>query len=95
MKTIKELKAYLKKTAVEIREKKNQRKGSPYGRVAGLDSLRYEYRHYHVAYCLLRGRDISEIEPRHDEENNPRSDYYIKQIMAPVEKHFKELEDAE
>jgi len=92
LETTKELKAALKEAAVAIRVKKSKRKSRPHGRVAGLDSLRFEVRHHHVAYCLLRGKTIEQIEPKHDKENNPRDNDYIERIMAPVEKHWESLQ---
>lgn len=81
--TLKELKEALKEAAVEIRNKKAKRKGSPYGRVVGLDTLRYTYRHYHIAYCLIRGRVMEEIERTCAEDNKPDMTY-VNRIMKPI-----------
>jgi hypothetical protein len=65
----------LKEMAKEIRELKNSRKG---GKTAEeLSNINYkiwrlkrEYRHSHIAYCLVRGRTYEQIEtPR--EGNKP------------------------
>jgi hypothetical protein len=69
--TLKELKEALKEAAVEIRNKKAKRKGSPYGRVAGLDDLRYQARHHHLAYCMLRVTDRYAVEAKCGEDNKP------------------------
>jgi len=89
MKTMKEMKAYLKETAVKIKEAKKQRKGATYGFVEVLDSynpqinLRYQYRHHHIAYSLLRGRTMEQIERTCREDNKPNEDYY-NLLMIPI-----------
>lgn len=70
-----ELKQHIKGLAKEIKEKKGLRKESKYGYVAGLDRLRYEARHHHIAYCLLRGRSMEEIESKTREDNAPNASY--------------------
>lgn len=81
--TIKELKQHIKELAKEIREKKGLRKSSQYGLVPGLDRLRYEARHHHIAYCLLRGRTMEQIEPKTREDNKPHTSY-IDEIKASI-----------
>jgi len=44
-----------------------------------IDSLKYEFRHKHIAYCLIRGRTRDEIE-RPAKDNLP-SESYIKEIQ--------------
>jgi hypothetical protein len=44
-----------------------------------IDSLKYEFRHKHIAYCLIRGRTRDEIE-RPAEDNQP-CESYIKEIQ--------------
>ena len=88
--TLKDLKVALKEAAVDIRHKKSKRKGSPYGVVAGLDDLRYEYRHHHIAYCLIRGRSMEEIERNCAIDNRPNS-YYVDTIMRPIERYWENL----
>ena len=82
-----ELKQHIKNLAQEIKEKKKQRKISRYGYVDGLDNLRYEVRHHHIAYCLLRGRTIEEIERTTREDNQRDIQYYtkIKNSIEPRE----------
>ncbi len=79
-----ELKQYLKDSAVEIRAMKGQRKGVRYGYVSGLDDLRYKVRHHHIAYCLLRGTEMEDIEGKTREDNAP-SRAYVNQIMDSIE----------
>ena len=57
-----EIKEQLKSLAKEIRKKKEQRKSCLSGYVPGLFSDRYEFRHRHIAYCLLKGTELSAIE---------------------------------
>ena len=79
-----ELKQHIKGLAKEIKEKKGLRKGSEYGYVDGLDRLRYEARHHHIAYCLLRGRTMEEIESKTREDNAPNMTY-VNQIKMSIE----------
>ncbi len=94
LETLKELKEALKEAAVEIRNLKSKRKSAMYGRVAGLDSLRFQVRHYHLAYCLLRGTDRYAVEAKCREDNRPDMDY-VRSVMKPVELRFKELKEQE
>jgi len=66
---IRAMKAALKQVAAEIREKKGQRKGSEFGYVPGLFDAQRTFRHMHIVYCLLRGRTLTEIEPKVRPEN--------------------------
>jgi hypothetical protein len=75
-----EFKKYLKLIATQIREKKNLRKGSEDGYVEGLVTLKYEYRHHHIAYCLIRGRTIKQIENNYDPNNYYPKLSYVKDI---------------
>jgi hypothetical protein len=57
------LKTSCKLLASKIKELKKLRKDPIYkGYVPGLDRTQNKYRHYHVAYCLLRGRTLEQIE---------------------------------
>jgi len=77
MKMINVLKEELKGMAVEIREKKygvkeKQRSGKDAWREQGdLYSLKYDFRHKHIAYCLMRGRTCEQIEQKCREGNEP------------------------
>ena len=68
MKTIKDLKAEQKTLAEEIRSNKTEtKKLQKAGKCAGYHqakqvTLRWQYRHGHIAYCMLRGRKYEEIE---------------------------------
>ena len=45
-----------------------------------IDRKRYEFRHRHIAYCQLRGRERTAIEV--PAENNLPNEKYIERIMA-------------
>ncbi len=92
MRNIDILKQLLKDTASQIRkvraEFKNAQRNDIYNSNTGykyielqhqLLKLQYEYRHHHIAYCELRGRTRSQIEPKIREHNEP-NESYIKQI---------------
>ena len=82
---IKKIKEEQKQLASEIREKKKWRKNPPKsckycisGFVPELITLKYTYRHQHIAYCELRGRERHQIEvPAPD---NLPNDSYIEKI---------------
>lgn len=80
VKNFKTLKAEQKEMAVKIRETKNetketQKKNEYAGSLQySLLKLRSEYRHKHIAYCLMRGRSYEEIEPKCRENNKPNKD---------------------
>ncbi len=61
---IKKLKAEQKTLALVIRHLKGRRKTEQGGYVPGLLDRSKDYRYQHVVYCLLRGRTISEVEPK-------------------------------
>jgi hypothetical protein len=65
---MKEIKEQLKAMAIKIRKDKAQLKvDMRAGKFSGqseLESLRFEFRHRHVAYCLVRGRTLEQIEPK-------------------------------
>jgi len=89
MRNIDILKQFLKDTASQIRSAKFQFKQAQknegtsasitFGLQHQLRKLQYEYRHHHIAYCELRGRTRSQIEPKIREHNEP-NETYIKQI---------------
>jgi hypothetical protein len=61
------MKLELKSIAKQIKKLKSHRKdrapdGSGCGYVSGLNELRVAYRHKHVAYCLVRGRTLEQID---------------------------------
>ena len=74
--TLKNIKEYLKKLAVHIKIEKQLRK-TVYGNLKGFSEedvqkvrdahwdlwyYKQEYRYYHIAYCLFRGKTIEQIE---------------------------------
>ena len=63
-------KSDLKALAQEIRSLKSQRKTSPNGYVYGLGSAQFKYRHMHIAYCLMRGKTIEQIENKVNDGNH-------------------------
>ena len=77
MKNILRLKNELKTKAQIIREaraklKTSQRKGSYTGSQQwGLETLKSDYRHQHIAYCELRGKTREQIEKYHRDDNAP------------------------
>ena len=82
MRTLKQLKNYLKDLAVEIRSDKAKRKTLPNGYVPGLLRLRNDYRDHHIAYCLLRGTPREKIE--HNIDYIQSAWYFICKIMDDV-----------
>ncbi len=64
------LKAELKVLALEIRQLKSTRKQCQYGHVSGLGSHQHEFRYKHIAYCLLRGRTLEQIENKIRDPND-------------------------
>jgi len=92
MKNLKEMKCYLKEVAVDIREKKSLRKSMPHGFVGGLDDLRWTYRHYHIAYCLLRGTSMDRIENPHCDNQHCKDT--VERILNKVKAEMEELENA-
>ena len=64
------LKNELKTIAVEIRELKSKRKGSPNGVVPGLGSEQQDFRIKHIAYCMFRGKSYEQIENKHRDPND-------------------------
>jgi hypothetical protein len=80
-----ELKNYLKKLAIEIREYKSKHKevqrqngggGSRY--IGEIYSRQFLYRHHHIAYSELRGKTRDQIEK--PKENNKPNEKVIEKI---------------
>tara|TARA_R110000824_G_scaffold218435_2_gene405061 strand:+ start:8851 stop:9162 length:312 start_codon:yes stop_codon:yes gene_type:complete len=84
---ITELKEEQKTLAKRIRQQKtntkdSQRKGAkPWAQQALQLKMRSEYRNKHIAYCLLRGRTIEQIEPTTRKGNEPNMPA-IKRLMS-------------
>ena len=73
MKKLQKLKQLNKEYAVDIRKLKSTRESSPNGCVPLLDNMRWNARHNHIAYCMLRGKSYEEIEKTcHDAPNMAR-----------------------
>lgn len=87
---MKTVKTQLKQLAFDIRELKNKiRTTMQSGAYAGRDQfalmqLKHHFRHKHIAYCLMRGRTIDEIEGN---AKTPRDQAYINTLLE----QFKEL----
>ena len=71
------IKSELKNLSKEIRELKSARKSTAYGYVSGLSRVQNEYRHKHIAYCLVHGTSYDRIE-NPSEGNKPDMDWVNK-----------------
>lgn len=84
------LKEELKSDAAKIREnnleiKRLQKNGEYAGNLQfSRISLKKNFRHKHIAYCMLRGRTYEQIESKCGEKNKPDFDK-IKEIMDEYE----------
>jgi uncharacterized protein YcsI (UPF0317 family) len=97
MKKIFELKKELKELAQEIRETKDYARGNKAreaGRGAGyyqcaLLFLKRDFRHKHIAYCLMRGKTYEQIEkPR---KGNETDQTLIKEIRDAYAKPAQDV----
>jgi hypothetical protein len=79
--TLKELAAKIHKTKAECKEfqRKNGGWDGPKGYLWNIVCLKKEFRHKHIAYCILRGRDRNVIET--PAENNQPDETLIKEIL--------------
>lgn len=81
------LKFELKQMAKDIRETRRDfkiamREGTgSYSLSNKLWKIRHEYRHKHVIYSLMRGRQLDQIEKNHREDTPGLYDDYIKGLM--------------
>lgn len=41
---------------------------------SSLNTIKFKFRHMHIAYCLLKGRTYEQIEPKVREHNEPNWD---------------------
>lgn len=64
------LKAELKVLAQQIRTLKSQRKQFTNGYVPGLAGNQHEFRYKYIAYCLLRGKTLEQIENKVRDPND-------------------------
>ena len=74
---LKELAVTLKQTKVE--HKKLQREGNSSGIITKVFEQKYEYRHKHIAYSILRGTERNKIEA--PAKDNLANENYIKEII--------------
>jgi len=95
---IQEIKQELKKLAEKIilhknNYKESQRKNKPSW--SDLQNHRYtqiEFRHRHIARCLLRGRTYEQIEQKTRNDNKPHKDviaFYLEEYKKRFEKHLE------
>lgn len=70
--TLFRMKHELKALSAVIRQRKRE----------GYQHMReqYEYRHLHIARCLIKGRTIEEIESK-NREDNKRDEKYLEKLM--------------
>jgi len=70
-----EYKETLKKMAKEIRSMKDERSFKNNGYVDGLETMRFNFRHMHIAMCELRGTPREKIET--PGQHNKPTDYCV------------------
>lgn len=91
---LKDTKIKLKILSKEIRELKNQRplrnRGTKsLGQIEiSIYQLKYHFRHTHIAYCELRGRNRDQIEK--PAENNKANEKYIEKIKKEILEKYDE-----
>ena len=90
---LQQLKVELKVLAKRIRQNKlalkeyqRQHYGNHGANGIILRKLQWEYRHKHIAYCLLRGRTIDEIEQK-TRDDNKRNDELVAKRLAKEAVH--------
>jgi len=100
MKTIKEFKEEQKSGAVEIRRLRLKMKDAQRGKISWAREYdqwevykkSQEWRHRHIAYCMLRGKEYAQIEPKVRDGNEPDM-VVVERIMSnysPPEVHDAE-----
>jgi len=96
METMRELKQYLKDSAVQIRELKRKHKevqrmykggGSKYW--SELWDKRHAYRHYHIAYSELRGKTRNQIESSYPYEGQSPSLKPNESLIRSIKERIK------
>jgi len=90
-----EFRAERKKLAQDIRDLKDMMKDGMRGKEvtitpgviqsSRLPNAKYEFRHKHIAYCMLRGRTMEQIEAGGD---HSRNEDYINSIMSAFKEKF-------
>lgn len=78
------LKNDLKNIASEIRKQKSERCSANNGFVYGLAKNQRDFRIKHIAYCLVRGRKMEEIEGK-VREDNKLSEWELSVINKMIE----------
>jgi hypothetical protein len=105
--TVPAVKAFLKDLAVMIRilkqlrkEEQNQRIGHfpadaiELAKAESLDTLRFQARHYHIAYSEFRGKERSQIENKANTQPDESLISGIKAAMAEANPRVVEVADA-
>jgi len=101
MKKTNPIKEELKKLAQQIRESKvnlkdKQRKGTAsYKDHWSVSTLKSQFRHRHIAYCLVKGKLYEQIErPRLGNEPDAKSiEFHMNEIKQILEKYYAPKED--
>ena len=84
---LKELSERIRKTKPEMKDYQRAHHGDHGTLGWNLGKAQYEFRHKHIARCLLKGRTIEQIEHPHSKKRN---DVYIEKLMA---EHGEEIPD--
>lgn len=96
METMRELKQYLKNSAIQIRELKSKHKevqrkykggGSTYW--SPLWDKRHAYRHYHIAYSELRGKTRDQIEASYPYEGQSQYQRPNEALIRSIKEKIK------
>ena len=86
----KELAKQIRKTKIDFKQHQRENFGSPGSKLfIQICDLRYEYRHKHIAYCILRGRKYEEIEKVCTKADGPNFTY-IKEL---TNEHTEKVQD--
>lgn len=90
----KEKKQQLKEMTKKIRLMKSKRKELEGQNNYEIWKASREYRHEHIAYCLVRGRKYEEIENKTGEFNKPNW-YIINKLKDTLQNKINEFEEFE
>lgn len=93
------LKSELKVLALEIKDLKSKRKNKEFtnghGYVYGLESAQSRFRIKHIAYCILRGRTLEEIEPKLRDPQSSTNLYVRREAKKLVDAIMVEVTNAQ
>lgn len=67
---LKSLASDIQKAKEELKDHQRESCGCDDGRYWKIERMKYDFRHQHIAYCLLNGTDMPDIEskPKHPEK---------------------------